>query len=111
VIFDGRFVGNVSNYRAYRFPWSGQPRALPAVAAARHGATESVYASWNGATGVAGWRVLAGSSAKALRVAGTARKRGFETGIRIPTAQRYVAVQALDAAGRTLATSATVRAR
>ena len=104
LIFDGRFVDANSNYRAYRLPWSGAPVTLPAVTAAKHGRMTVVYASWNGATAVASWRVLGGGSLAALRTAATAPKRGFETSITI-AAQRYMAVQALDGSGNVLATS------
>ena len=29
MVFDGRFVGNNSSYRAYRYPWIGTPRTPP----------------------------------------------------------------------------------
>jgi hypothetical protein len=63
--------------------------------------------SWNGATQVASWRVLAGSAPNALQAVMTAGRQGFETQIAIAT-QPYLAVQALDAAGHTLATSSVV---
>ncbi len=109
LIFDGRFVDNNANYRAYRFPWSGAPRTLPAVAATT-GKHATVYASWNGATNVASWRVLGGAAVGKLGTLTTAPKRGFETATTIAS-QPYVAVQALDSAGHLLATSATVRAK
>jgi hypothetical protein len=68
-----------------------------------------VYASWNGATSVSGWRVLSGSSATKLTATRAVSKRGFETMTRI-NAARYVAAQALDARGRVLATSLPVSA-
>jgi hypothetical protein len=70
-----------------------------------------VYASWNGATDVASWRVLAGSSPPKLAPAATVVKTRLETAIRIRGAQRYVAVQPIDAQGATLATSHTVAVR
>jgi hypothetical protein len=109
LLFDGRFVGGNASYRAYRFPWTGQPATPPALAASTGKRTTTVYASWNGATTVASWRVLGGTTGAALRPITTARKRGFETAITIPS-QRFVAVQALDGAGHTLSQSATVRA-
>ena len=108
MVFDGRFVDSNSSYRAYRFPWSATPAGTPAVAATSAGDTTNVYVSWNGATRVASWRVLAGASADALQAVITATKQGFETQIPI-AAEPYVAVQALDAAGRALATSAVVQ--
>ena len=68
-----------------------------------------MYVSWNGATDVASWRVLAGAGADALQAVATASKQGFESQVTIP-AQPYVQVQALDGAGRTLATSEIVHA-
>ncbi|HEY2657197.1 MAG TPA: arylsulfotransferase family protein [Solirubrobacteraceae bacterium] len=107
VVFDGRFVGNNSSYRAYRFPWIGTPTTLPSVTTTTSGATTNVYVSWNGATRVASWRVLAGASGDALQTVATATKQGFETQVTI-AAQPYVEVQALDSAGRVLATSSIV---
>jgi Arylsulfotransferase (ASST) len=109
LVFDGRFVDNNANYRAYRFQWSGAPEVPPAVAATG-GKTPTVYASWNGATNVASWRVLAGSSSHTLRTVAAARMSGFETAIKIRTAPKYAAVQALSASGQVLGTSPTVRA-
>jgi Arylsulfotransferase (ASST) len=108
MMFDARFVDSNSSYRAYRFAWTGTPAGPPSVAASTSGSTMNVYVSWNGATQVASWRVLAGSAANALQPVVTATKQGFETQIAIAP-QPYVAVQALDAAGRTLATSSVVQ--
>ncbi|MGH2881569.1 MAG: arylsulfotransferase family protein, partial [Solirubrobacteraceae bacterium] len=102
MVFDARFVDSNSSYRAYRFPWIGRPTAPPAVAAVSTGATTNVYVSWNGATQVTSWRVLAGSSASSLQAVATASKQGFESQIPVAAAP-YVAVQGLDAAGRVLA--------
>jgi Arylsulfotransferase (ASST) len=107
MMFDARFVDSNSSYRAYRFPWVGKPTGAPAVATTTQGGTTNVYVSWNGATQVASWRVLAGSAENALQAVVTTTKQGFENQIAIAT-EPYVAVQALDAAGRTLATSSVV---
>jgi hypothetical protein len=109
LLVDGRFVGNTSSYRVYKFGWPAQPKSLPAVAASTSKKTTTVYASWNGATTVSGWRVLSGHSATALRPARSVPKRGFETSTQI-NAAKYVAVQALDGRGRVLATSSPVSA-
>ena len=108
VVFDGRFVSNLT-YRAYRFPWTGTPVTLPAVAAKVSGGKTTVYASWNGDTSRTGWKVLAGTSASALKVVATSTTRAFESPIRIGSGAKYVAVQALDVQGRVLATSHTVK--
>jgi Arylsulfotransferase (ASST) len=108
LVFEGRFVDANISYRAYRFHWNGTPATPPAIAADRHGAKMTVYASWNGATKVSWWRVFAGASAGGLRLVATAPKRGFETAIRA-RARKYVAVQALDAKGHPLGWSSVAR--
>ena len=107
-LLDAHFPPHEQSYRSFRFPWSGTPAHPPVFAftpSAAHGGT--VYASWNGATGVSSWRVLAGASAGALHAIATAPRTGFETAITLPAAVSgpYLAVQALDAAGDVLATS------
>jgi Arylsulfotransferase (ASST) len=104
LVFDGRFVGSNLTYRAYRFAWNGRPATPPAFAVSRHGRKMTVYASWNGATGISAWRVFGGSRASALPALATTLKRGFETAIVAP-ARAYVAVEALDAKGRPLVRS------
>lgn len=105
-IFDAHLAVPSSSYRAYRFPWSAQPVGPPALAlsANPNGATD-LYASWNGATDVSSWRVLAGPSAGALSPVGGAGKRGFETHIQVHSASPYFAVQALGNSGQVLTTS------
>ena len=107
-LLDARFVSNTSSYRAYSFPWAATPAAPPAIVASNATQGTSLFVSWNGATNVASWRVLAGGSATALQTVETVPDTSFETAIAIPTAS-YVAVQALDANGQTLASSATVQ--
>jgi hypothetical protein len=108
-IFDAHFTAPSSSYRAYRFPWSGQPVTPPAlsVSANANGAAD-LYASWNGATDVLGWRVLAGASPQGLATLGGAGKHGFETHIQVHSAPAYLAVQALGASGEVLSSSPAV---
>jgi glutamine synthetase len=68
----------------------------------------TVYASWNGDTRTASWRVLAGASPQSLAPVASGARGGFETAITTPGAAPYVAVQALDASGAVLATSGTI---
>ena len=98
LIFDAHFVASAFHNRAYRFRWNATPDTLPAVVASTSGHTTTVWASWNGATGIGGWRVLAGSSASGLRTVKTTGSSGFETAISIGAAS-YVAVVALDSRG------------
>ena len=66
-IFDARFTSNTSSYRAYRMGWTGSRTTPPSIAAApNNDGTTEVWASWNGATTVSSWRVLAGPSAGSL---------------------------------------------
>jgi hypothetical protein len=66
----------------------------------------TVYASWNGATGVRGWRVLAGASPATLAPITAATSTGFETAIALQRPDANFAVQALGGAGEVLGTSA-----
>ena len=109
LIFQAGLPSSDQNYRAYLLAWSGHPTAAPALAATATDGGTTVYASWNGATDVATWQVLAGASADALAGVGTAPRTGFETQIDVVTNAPYVAVQALDRAGNVLATSAAVQ--
>ena len=109
LLFDAHMHGSDQSYRAYRFPWTGTPAGAPAIAAAAAAANgpTTVYASWNGATEVASWRVLAGASPPSSRRS-PAPPRRFETAIATPAPAPYVAVQALDASGAVLGTSPAI---
>ena len=100
-----------NSYRAYRLPWSARPQTPPALVAAASGKHTELWASWNGATNVSAWRVLAGNSPHKLHPVGTYRASGFETAISARTQKRLVAVQALDGGGRPLGTSQLIAAR
>ena len=107
ILFSARFPMPGQSYRAYRFPWSATPASRPSIAVkAGAGNAATVYASWNGATGVSAWRVLAGSSPETLAAVGGAPSAGFETPIPVLTPAASFAVQALGSEGQVLATSA-----
>ena len=119
LLFDAHFPAGDQSYRDLRLAWTGVPATRPALAflaahggAAAHGAG-TVYASWNGATLVAGWRVLAGATAHSLKPVAVAPRRGFETAIALPagSAGGYLTVQALGAKGQVLGAAATVAAQ
>jgi EmrB/QacA subfamily drug resistance transporter len=108
VLLDATLGKGVQDFRTYLSPWSGQPTTPPALAVhAGSGGTLQVAASWNGATDVAAWRVLTGSSAGSLAPAVSAAASGFETVLQVSSAA-YVSVQALSASGAVLGSSATV---
>jgi hypothetical protein len=106
VLFDARLPGPTQVYRAFRFPWSAIPATPPAIAVKVTGpTTTSVYASWNGATGVGSWRVIAGDTPATLATIATVASSGFETAIALPSAAPVFVVQALGGAGEVLGTS------
>jgi hypothetical protein len=104
--FDAHLARMEQSYRALRFDWNGTPSEPPAAAVVAAGPGRvAVYSSWNGATGVARWRVLEGSSISDLRAVASARATGFETRIVTPRSGSVIRVQALDAAGAVMATT------
>ena len=108
VLLDATLGTNVQSYRTYLAPWHGDPTTLPQVAGQLNAnGSVTVEASWNGATAVSAWRVLAGPSQSSLGPVATVPRKGFETSCTISTAS-FVAVQALGASGRPLATSAVI---
>lgn len=105
-IFNGRLPHGVTSYRAYRMHWHGQPQVPPAMTVTtRPGGKITVWASWNGATDVANWRVLGGSSPGSLRLLTSEPHRSFETAIGLTTRPRYVEVEAVSAGGGVLRSS------
>ena len=69
------------------------------------------HVSWNGATEVARWRADMGSYGKPFRPVATARRTAFETTLRLGHRRDYLALTALDAAGKALGTSCCALAR
>lgn len=112
LLFNGRFPQGVNSYRAYRFPWVGTPETRPDIVAETGlGDDLTVWASWNGATEVARWQVLAGPDPATLEPVGRGARLGFETALEVTTAEPYLAVEALDAEGAVLGVSDPIRPR
>jgi hypothetical protein len=110
MVFDLRFgAGRVDSYRAFRFPWTGRPTTRPTVALRPDGDRTIVYASWNGATEVARWRILGGPDAEHLSPVATGARHGFETHATVSSAAAAFAVEALAADGSVLRRSPAVR--
>ena len=103
VLFDAQFPTGEFSYRVYRLPWAAQPLTPPALVV--HGST--AYASWNGATTVASWQLLAGGGPTQLAPVSTTPRSGFETAITAPPTA-YYQVRALSASGSVLASSKVV---
>jgi hypothetical protein len=105
-----RFPDPDISYRAYRYVWRGRPTTKPKVVARRSGSRTRLWVSWNGATDVAAWRVLAGRSSRKLAVV-TRRvsRKTFETAVTVRSNGPRFIVQALDAQGRVIGASKVVR--
>jgi len=108
VLLDGTLGKNVQSFRTYLAPWSGHAPGAPSVAVDTSGAAPRVSVSWNGATEVASWRVLAGPAPSVLAPVASAARAGFQTTIAMPRAAAYVQVQALNSAGAAIGTSTAV---
>jgi hypothetical protein len=103
LLFDFRVSPEHRSYRAFRFPWSGSPSDQPACVGERTSENElEVYASWNGATEVTAWEVLAGPHPGRLESLGSVPRDGFETAMLVQTSEPYVAVRARHRSGRVL---------
>jgi EmrB/QacA subfamily drug resistance transporter len=111
LLLDAYFPGSDLSYRATREPWVGLPLYPPAGAARRSSGATTVYASWNGATQVASWRVLGGPSPSQLKAVAVAPRSGFETGIQLNAGYPSYEVQALNASHRVIGTSKPFSAR
>jgi hypothetical protein len=109
LVFDAHFVPAVHSYRAYRSSWQAKPDRKPDMKVLTRKGRTVAYISWNGATDVADWQVLAGSSPESMTVVAKAARRGFETSIRLPKSAGYFAAQAVSDSGKVLAGSKTVR--
>jgi hypothetical protein len=103
LIFDAVMPTPDISYRAYVQRWVGLPLYPPSGAERTRNGVTTVYASWNGATELRGWRVVSVSSG-AKRVVAQKHKTGFETQIRVKRSGRFE-VEALNAAGRVIGTS------
>jgi hypothetical protein len=101
-LLDARWPGSDESYRTlFTDTWVGRPNYPPSGAA--RGST--VYASWNGATQVAKWEVLAGASASSLKVVAKDARTGFETAIKLRRRYGAYKVRALSEGGGVLGTS------
>ena len=110
LLLDGELPAGDQTYRAFTFDWDGAPAGDPAVVVHPNPARGSaVYVSWNGATQVQTWTVLAGKNPSALAAAGSQPRAGFETMISVNSNGPYFAVTAHDTSGRQLGRSATVK--
>ena len=113
LLFDLVVPPRADSYQAFRFSWHGEPLDRPALAVQRRGAGSrervTAWASWNGATELRSWQLLAGDDPDALVPLGDpVPRRNFETALRARTDATYVAVAALDADGRQIGASRAI---
>jgi hypothetical protein len=110
VLFDATLGRGVQDFSVNLSRWRGLPLAPPSLVATRLGHDHlAAWVSWNGATDVAGWRLLAGRSPRALSPVAVLARAGFESAITARAAGPYVEVQAVDRSGALIGSSAVVR--
>jgi hypothetical protein len=121
IVYDAQLPTGENSYRVYREPWAAQPTERPqlvvrfarnVVLRCKQGgacrAPVETFASWNGATTVAFWQILSGSSASHLKPVLTAARSGFETAAQLAVA-KFFQLRALSASRKVLASSRVVR--
>ena len=109
LLMEGEFPGANLSYRATLEQWVGEPLTAPAGAAVQAGGKTTVYASWNGATRVVSWRVLAAAAGGRWKALTSATRSQFETAIPVPGSYASFKLQALDGAGHVIGTSRPFR--
>jgi hypothetical protein len=110
LLFDARLPDGNRSYRYFRFPWSAHPSERPVAVVERASEDEvRIYVSWNGATEVATWEVIAGPRPDELQAQGSVPRNGFETAMLVRTAEPYVAVRSKDRSGRVLGTTKSIK--
>jgi hypothetical protein len=106
LLLDGQLPSGILSYRALVLDWVGTPPDSPRIAArAEPGGGFVVYASWNGATEIARWSVLAGKNKTSLATVGSQEWAGFETAIAVNSEGPYFQAVALDSGGKELGRS------
>lgn len=66
-------------YRAFRFPWTGNPTWPPVLATRLENDKAHLHFSWNGSTETASYKVFAGRKRHRLNFVETVPRVGFET--------------------------------
>lgn len=112
LLLEGELPFGYHSYRAFSSDWDGTPTERPvAVALANPANGTQVFASWNGATALRSWRVLAGEHPASMVPVGMQAWDGFETSIAVNSSASWFAVVALGPGGKELARSAAVKVR
>ncbi|KAI8624163.1 ASST-domain-containing protein [Xylariaceae sp. FL1651] len=99
-------------YRAWKADWVGKPTWPPSIAAKSEGNITSIYVSWNGATEVDSYVLLASNNISSLNgkdsITAVSGRNGFETSFQLSENLRYARIAALDRNGAILGYTAAV---
>ncbi|CAK37961.1 uncharacterized protein An02g13770 [Aspergillus niger] len=116
VLMTAQFASDrFSTYRAYKYEFTGRPRAPPDLVASVYGTTEDdlttiFHVSWNGATDVAAWNFYAQAyDGGAPVLIGNVSKTDFETMFIAHGFLDWVSAAAVDHQGNVMGTSAVHR--
>ncbi|CAM3013504.1 Thaumatin domain-containing protein [Legionella steigerwaltii] len=110
VFYSAQMPSDNISYRSYRNTWIGRPDYPPSITVGTANNQTTVYASWNGATEVAGWQVYAGNQPNILDLISSANKNGFETAINVGSGWTFFQVKAVDSKGQVIGVSTIVKA-
>ncbi|HUE26656.1 MAG TPA: arylsulfotransferase family protein [Solirubrobacteraceae bacterium] len=108
-LLDAVWPGKDLSYRVLGTDtWAGTPYFPPRGAVRKSAGKTTAYLSWDGATGVASWVLLAGTGPKHLAPVATRLKSSFETAIKLPKGSyRTFQARALNANGKVIGTTKT----
>jgi hypothetical protein len=96
-----------SSYRGFRLPWVGAPTTTPTMTVQANGnGTTTINATWNGATNVATWNLMGGTSSSGLVSVGSAPWNGLDTTFTVKTSATSLQLVAQDSTGATVGQSA-----
>jgi hypothetical protein len=109
LIYDASLTSGYSSYRGFRLPWVGAPSTSPTLTVtANSDGTTTLHAIWNGATQVATWNVMGGTSSTSPTQVGSAPWNGLDTAITLTTGASNLQVVAVDSVGNTLGQSPVI---
>lgn len=110
LVYDATLDNGGTTYRAFLQEWHATPSDPPVATVDQTSGQTTVHAVWNGATEVAHWRLLTGSSSSTLTASQTVTWNGLDTAIPTTDQTGWYEVQALDASGNVIGSSAPVQA-
>ncbi len=109
LLYDAQMPSTNYSYRAYCFEWVGTPDFPPSIAVQSQNGQVLVYASWNGSTETASWKLFSGRSKNDLSHVKTVDRNGFETIIKSKKMGPYFKVEALNDKGDVIGVSPIVQ--